>query len=231
LNTLSKKLGIKSWSASDRPREKLLMKGPKALSDAELIAILFRTGTNNLTALDLSKLTLQKVGQELSKLATLTIPQLTEIKGLGEAKAIALLAALELGRRRKDSIQENYAIKSSQDAYNYVYPLLADLNQENFYVLLLNRAHIVIKAQQISIGGVSGTIVDLKIIFKNALEYLASSIIICHNHPSGNLKPSNADIDITNKVKEGGKILDIQVLDHLIFTNDAYFSFADEGIL
>lgn len=222
---------ILSWAEEDRPREKLLLKGKAALSDAELIAVLIGSGTRELSAVDLSKLILQSVNNNLNELAKLSINDLIKFKGIGDAKAISIAAALELGRRRKESEKlKKLKIGSSTDVYEAIRPYLMDLQHEQFWVLLLNRANEVIRPQQISIGGVSGTVADPKIIFKAAIEHLASSIILVHNHPSGNLTPSQADKDLTKKVKEGGQTLDIPVLDHLIFSDTGHFSFADEGI-
>jgi DNA repair protein RadC len=223
---------ILSWAEEDRPREKLMLKGRAALSDAELIAILIGSGTRELSAVDLSKLILQSVGNNLNQLAKLSINDLMKFKGVGEAKAISIASALELGRRRKESeVLKKAKITSSADAYQAIRPYLMDLSHEQFWVLLLNRANEVIRPFQISIGGVAGTVADPKIIFKSAIEYLASAIILVHNHPSGNLTPSQADKDLTKRVKEAGRLLDIPILDHLIFGDNGYFSFADEGIL
>ncbi len=223
---------ILSWAEEDRPREKLMLKGRSALSDAELIAILIGSGTRELSAVDLSKLILHSVGNNLNELAKLSINDLMKFKGVGDAKAISIAAALELGRRRKDSeVLKKARITSSVDAYDIIRPYLMDLSHEQFWVLLLNRANEVIRPFQVSIGGVAGTVADPKIIFKSAIEYLASAIILVHNHPSGNLTPSQADKDLTKRVKEAGRLLDIPILDHLIFGDNGYFSFADEGIL
>lgn len=223
---------ILSWAEEDRPREKLMLKGRATLSDAELIAILIGSGTRELSAVDLSKLILQSVGNNLNQLAKLSINDLMKFKGVGEAKAISIASALELGRRRKESeVLKKAKITSSADAYQAIRPYLMDLSHEQFWVLLLNRANEVIRPCQISIGGVAGTVADPKIIFKSAIEYLASAIILVHNHPSGNLTPSQADKDLTKRVKEAGRLLDIPILDHLIFGDNGYFSFADEGIL
>lgn len=225
-------INIKNWSPEDRPREKLLLKGKDALSDAELIAILMGSGTTTLSAVDLSKMLLQSAGNSLDELAKFSVKELTKLKGIGEVKALTIIAALELGRRRKDRApDEKTKITSSADAYNELKPVLTDKNHEEFWVLLLNRANRVIKKFQISQGGVSGTVADPKIIFKAALEALASGIILAHNHPSGNLNASQADLDLTKKLKEGGKMLDIQVLDHLILAGQKYLSFADEGLI
>jgi len=223
---------ILSWAEEDRPREKLMLKGRAALSDAELIAILIGSGTRELSAVDLSKLILHSVGNNLNELAKLSINDLMKFKGVGDAKAISIAAALELGRRRKESeVLKKAKITSSGDAYQAIRPYLLDLSHEQFWVLLLNRASEIIRPFQVSIGGVAGTVADPKIIFKSAIEYLASAIILVHNHPSGNLTPSQADLDLTKRVKEAGRLLDIPILDHLIFGDNGYYSFADKGIL
>jgi DNA repair protein RadC len=223
---------ILSWAEEDRPREKLLLKGKAALSDAELIAILIGSGTRELSAVDLSKVILQKAVNNLNELAKLSIKDLMKVKGIGEAKAISIIAALELGRRRKESEGvRRPRISSSRDAYEQIQPYLLDLPHEEFWLLLLNRANEVIKPIQVSQGGVSGTVADPKIIFKFAIENLSSAIILVHNHPSGNLKPSEADKELTRRLSSAGKLLEIPVLDHLIFTDGGYLSFADEGML
>src|SRR5690606_27496711 len=200
-------LNILSWAEEDRPREKLLLKGKAALSDAELIGILIGSGTRSISAVDLSKLILKEVGNNLNELAKCSVKDLQKFKGIGEAKAITIVSALELGRRRKDSqYLEKPKITCSQDAYEVIKPELLDLPYEAFWILLLNRANQVIKKSQISSGGISGTVADPKIIFKTALDSMCSGIILVHNHPSGNLKPSSADINLTKKVKEAGKI-------------------------
>ncbi len=223
-------LNIKSWAAEDRPREKLLLKGTGALSDAELIAILIGSGTAKLSAVELSKIILQEVKNNLNDLAKLSVKDLVKIKGIGEAKAITIIAALELGRRRKNQEQvDKPKLVTSASVFEVIQGDLMDLPHEEFWVLLLNRAHMLIKKKRISEGGVSGTVADPKIIFKLALEELASGIILVHNHPSGNLSPSQSDIDLTKKIKEAGKTLEIQLLDHLIIAGKKYYSFADEG--
>lgn len=228
----NKHLNIKDWSVQDRPREKLLAQGRKALSDAELIAILIGSGSRNESAVDLSKRILASVNNNLVDLARLEVPDLTKFKGIGEAKAISIVAALELGRRRKGTDKTiKSKITSSNDAYQALLPKLQDLNTEEFWVLMLNRQNEIIELKQISSGGVAGTVVDPKVIFKSALQFLASGIILSHNHPSGNLKPSKADIAITNKLKSAGESLEINVLDHLIISEQGYYSFADEGII
>ncbi len=225
-------MDIKSWAEEDRPREKLILKGKSSLSEAELIAILIGSGTASLSAVDLAKQILQHTGNNLNDLARLTIKDLMKFKGIGEAKAISIVAALELGRRRKDVEHlKKPKISSSTDVYEYMKAHLLDLSHEEFWVILLNRANKIIKCQRVSSGGVSGTVADPKIIFKIALDELSSSIILVHNHPSGNLKPSQADLSLTKKLKEAGKVLEIPVLDHIIFTDEKYFSFADENMM
>lgn len=228
----SKPLNIKSWSPEDRPREKLLLKGTSALSDAELIAILIGSGTANLSAVEVAKKILMHGGNNLNDLAKLSVKDLMKVKGIGEAKAITIIAALELGRRRKETeVDEKPKINSSKDAYDLVKGDLMDLPHEEFWVLLLNRANRVIKKKKISEGGVSGTVADPKIIYKLALEELASGVIVAHNHPSGNLTASQSDIDLTKKLKEAGKFLEVQLLDHVIVAGQKYFSFADDGLI
>lgn len=223
---------IKSWAEEDRPREKLLQKGRAALSDAELMAILLGSGTAKLSAVDVAKLILAAVDNDLNALARLSVKELMRHKGIGEAKAITIVAALELGRRRKEAASaQRTTITCSTDIYNLIRPNLQDLPHEEFWVILLNRANVVMRKTSISSGGVAGTVADPKLIFKEALEQLASSIILVHNHPSGNRNPSAADIALTRKVKEAGQFLDLPVLDHLIYTDLGYYSFADEGML
>jgi DNA repair protein RadC len=227
-----KTLTIKRWAPEDRPREKLLLKGKSSLSDAELIAILLGTGTTTSSAVDLGKAVLNASANDLHTLATLTLHDLTKVKGIGEAKAITIIAAMELGRRRKDlEVHEKPKITASRDVYELLKSDLLDIPHEEFWILLLNRANRVTKKIQISQGGVAGTVADPKIIFKLALENLTSGIILAHNHPSGNLTASQADINLTSKLKEGAKLLEMQVLDHVIIAGQKYFSFADEGLL
>lgn len=225
-------LTIKSWAEEDRPREKLLLKGRTALSDAELIAVIIGSGTPSQSAVEVGKHILRAVDHDLNKLAKLSVKDLMKFKGIGEAKAINIISALELGRRKRDTEQTSKPkITSSQDVYNLMQPQLSDLSHEEFWVLILNRSNQVLKKQQISSGGVSGTVADPKIIFNKALEELASGIILVHNHPSGNLKPSQADILLTKKLKQAGEVLEIAVLDHVIFTDSGYYSFADESMM
>ncbi len=226
-------LSIKSWAEEDRPREKLLLKGKGALTDAELIAILLRTGVTGTSALDLAKKILHKVNGNLNELGKLTVADVKKMeKGLGDTKAVTIVAALELGRRRQGSeIREMPVIRTSRDSFQYIYPTIADLKHEEFFVIYLNRANKVITAKNISTGGVAGTIADIKIILKHAVELLASGIIAVHNHPSGNLNPSEADKKLTRSLKEATLLLDINLMDHLIIGENNYFSFADEGLL
>ncbi|MGF1636089.1 MAG: DNA repair protein RadC [Cyclobacteriaceae bacterium] len=225
-------LNILSWAEEDRPREKLLLKGKSALSDAELMAILLGSGTKSLSAVDLAKIILKKANNDLNALASLSINELTSIKGIGSAKAITIVSALELGRRRKDSAwTKKPIIKSSADVYEYMKPEMLDLPIEQFWVLFLNRANMVIKKEHISTGGITGTVADPKVIFKKAMEAHATSMILTHNHPSGQTKPSEFDIRLTKKLKEGGALLDVPIVDHIIFANESYFSFADEGLI
>lgn len=224
--------GIKSWAEEDRPREKLMQKGRAALSDAELLAILLGSGTTKLSAVDVAKLVLGAAQNDLNALARFSLKELMRQKGIGEAKAITIVAALELGRRRKEADAPARAtITCSRDIYRVVRPHLQDLPHEEFWVVLLNRANVVMRTVSISRGGVAGTVADPKLIFKEALEQLASSVILVHNHPSGNKNPSAADIALTRKLKDAGQFLDLPILDHLIYTDNGYYSFADEGML
>lgn len=225
-------LKLKSWSPEDRPREKLFLKGPSALSDAELIAILLGSGTRTMSVVELARHLLQTANHDLHQLAQLSIKDLTKIKGIGEAKAITIIASMEIGRRRKELMHdEKRKIILSQDAYEILRPHFQDIQHEEFWVLYLNRANRIIRKQQISLGGVAGTVADPKIILKSAIETLASGIILAHNHPSGNLSPSAQDLDLTKKMKEAGRLVEVQVLDHIIFGGSKYYSFADEGTL
>jgi DNA repair protein RadC len=225
-------ISIKQWAEEDRPREKLLGKGKSVLSNAELIAILFGSGSRDMSAVDLAKTVLAKADNDLNQLAKFTVKDLIKFKGIGTAKAVALVSALELGRRRQpDSPSKKIIISSSKDAYECMKPDLLDLGVEEFWMILLKRNNQVIRKVRISAGGVSGTVVDPKVLFKEALEDLASAIILVHNHPSGNMTPSQADIQLTRKIKEAGNLLEIAILDHIIFGNASYYSFADESML
>jgi len=227
-NTLS----IKAWAEADRPREKMQLKGRSSMSDAELLAILLRSGSPEETAVDLARRILSSVNQDLNALGKCSLPELTRFKGMGMAKAVTIAAALELGRRRQLSPAASPPqIRSSRDAYQALAPLLMDLPHEEFWILLLNRANRIIGKERISTGGVSGTVVDAKLVFRKALENLACSVILSHNHPSGNLTASQADLDLTKKLGKAGKNLDIDVLDHLIIADSGYLSFADEGMI
>lgn len=227
-NNSDKFSGIKAWAEDDRPREKFLLKGKQSLSNTELLAILIATGTKNESAVDLARKILQLTNDNLNELGKLSINDLKKVKGIGEAKAITIAAALELGRRRKDEDAKQIEIvKTSREVFNYFEPLLADLPHEEFWILLLARNRKVIARVKISEGGVAGTVVDTKIIFKHAIENLASYIVLCHNHPSGNLQPSTADIQITKNLKNAAKLLDIDIVDHIIIGNNKYYSFAD----
>lgn len=226
------KLTIKSWALDDRPREKLLAKGKTVLSDAELIAILIGSGNREESAVALSKRILQSVKGNINELAKLSVEKLTEFKGIGDAKAISIITALELGKRRQLEVAlEKPKITSSKDVANLMQPILGELEHEEFWVLFLNNSNKVVAKSQISKGGLTATIVDIRLVFKRALEMAAVGIIVCHNHPSGKLQPSNADKQLTQKIKEAGITLDIKLLDHLIITEKSYFSFADEQIL
>jgi DNA repair protein RadC len=225
-------LSIKNWAVEDRPREKLLYKGISTLSDAELIAILLGSGNRDISAVDLARKILNMAGNNLNKLGKLDHRDLVRLKGVGIAKAVNIMAALELGRRRKaaDIVQEK-KVRSSSDVYEIFHSLLSDLNHEEFWVLYLNRSNKIVSRQRISQGGISGTITDVRLIMKTAIELLSSSIVVCHNHPSGNREPSEADIRITGKIKEAAAFFDITLLDHIIVTDSGYYSFADNGNL
>lgn len=232
LHTDIKKLSIKEWSENDRPRERLLANGAGALSDAELIAILLSTGTREHSALDLAREILNKASNSLITLSKYTIADLTSIKGIGEAKAVTILTALELGRRRRESdVTERQRITSSRDVYEYIQSVLADKTYEEFWIVLLDRSNKILHRVCISEGGQAGTVADPKKIFKMALDQKAASIILCHNHPSGNKQPSSADEQLTKKLHKAGELLDIPVLDHIIVGEEDYFSFADEGMM
>lgn len=223
---------IKNWSQEDQPREKLREKGKTVLSDAELLAILIGSGNREESAVDLCKRILASVDNNLNALGKLTIKQLMSFKGIGEAKAISIVGALEIGRRRRleDAISLD-KITSSKTVFETMQPIVGELSHEEFWILYLNNSNKIIKKNQLSKGGITGTLVDVRLVLKTALEYGATSLILCHNHPSGALKPSQADKDITQKLKKGAQSLDIKVLDHLIITEQSYFSFADEDLL
>lgn len=226
----NKPFGIKQWAEDDRPREKLLLKGRHSLSDAELIAILIATGTKEESAVDLGKKILAAANNNLNDLAQLNIKDLKKIKGIGEAKAISIVAALELGRRRKNTTtEEKPLLNSSKRIFETILPYLQDLPHEEFWVLLLNNRLQLLAAKRVSGGGITSTIVDPKIVFKMAIDHLATNIVLCHNHPSGNKQPSHADFSLTKKMIESGRMLEIAIVEHIIVAGDTYYSFADDG--
>lgn len=225
-------LKITDWALEDRPREKLIQKGTANLSDAELLAILISSGTKEKSAVDLGRELLGIVNNNLNSLGKLTISDLKKLHGIGTARAVTIAAALELGRRRKLSeVPDVLQIKCSKDVADIFQPLLSDLAHEEFWILFLNRSNKVINRMRLSQGGISGTVTDVRIVMKKAIEYLASGIIVCHNHPSGNMNPSESDTKITGKIKDAGILMDIQLLDHLIISDKDYYSFADNGLL
>ena len=223
---------IKNWATDDRPREKLLQKGRLSLTDAELIAILIGSGNRDESAVELSKKILSKNLNNLNILGKQSVSQLMQFKGIGEAKAISIIAAMELGRRRRsEEALENVKVTSSNSVFEVLQPILGDLAHEEFWILYLNNANKIIEQFQISKGGITGTLVDVRITLRKALELGAVSLILAHNHPSGNLNPSDADKQLTLKLKTAAESMDIKILDHLIVTEKSYFSFADEGLM
>lgn len=223
---------IKNWSVDDRPREKLLSNGRQALSDAELIAILIGSGSRDESAVQLSKRILASVANNLNQLGRLNVNQLMKFKGIGEAKAVSIVACLELGRRRRgEGVQEIKKIKSSKHVFELMQPKIGELQHEEFWIIYLNNSNAIIQTLQLSKGGITGTLVDVRLTLKKALELNATALILVHNHPSGTLIASEADKEITNKIKNAGAGMDIKLLDHLIVTEKSYFSFADEGLL
>ncbi len=232
MNKMATLSSIKQWAEDDRPREKLIQKGRTSVSNSELLAILLGSGTRELSALELARQILEKADFKLSRLSRFTIEDLMKFKGVGAAKAVSIFASMELARRKsEEGNEELITIRSSKDVYHYLKPWLTDLSHEEFYVVFLNRANKIIGRKQISKGGISGTVVDGKIVFRHALEVQASAIILAHNHPSNQRKPSTQDIRLTKKMIEFGKMIDLQVIDHLIFCDNNYFSFLDEGII
>ncbi|WP_308600550.1 DNA repair protein RadC [uncultured Dysgonomonas sp.] len=230
---LNTKLNIKDWAEEDRPREKMLLKGVSALSDAELLGILIGSGNKSETAVELSQRILHSVSNNLNTLGKLEIKDLIkDFKGIGEAKAITIVAALELGKRRKLSeALVSPQITSSKDVYDIFHPILADLKHEEVWVLFLNRANKVVKNIQISKGGLTATVVDIRLIMKEGIQSLASAMVLCHNHPSGSTQPSDDDDQITKRLKEAGYIMDIRLLDHIIVCDNSYYSYMDTGRL
>ncbi|GGG55807.1 DNA repair protein RadC [Croceivirga lutea] len=223
---------IKNWSDDDKPREKLLQKGRSVLSDAELIAILIGSGSRAESAVDLSKRILASANNNLNELGKLSVKQLMQFKGIGEAKAVSIAAALEIGRRRRGEEATIISkITSSKDVFELLQPILGELPHEEFWIIYLNNANKVLFKEQLSKGGITGTLVDVRLVMKNTLEQGAVGLILAHNHPSGTLKPSSADKQLTQKLKQAADVLDVKVLDHLIITQNAYLSFADEGYL
>jgi len=232
MTSSSKTFSIKNWSEEDRPREKLIHKGKTSLSNAELLAILIGSGNRQESAVELCKRILHSSGKSLHQLAKLSLTDLQKFKGIGEAKAISIIAALELGNRRGAEPHRDLSkITSSKDVFNIMHPFLGGLDHEQFWILMLNNANKVIYKFPLSKGGITSTMVDTRLVFKNALAQGATALILVHNHPSGTLKPSQADKDITHKIKQAGLLLDIKVLDHLIVTEKTYFSFADESLI
>lgn len=226
------KLSIKSWAEDDRPREKLIQKGRSNLTDAELIAILIGSGNRELSAVELAKLILSSCENNLNNISKKSVTDLMKFKGIGEAKAISIIAALELGRRRKENgVVKKMKISSSKDAFSVLHPLMVDKPVEEFWVLLLNQNNRVQSKHLISAGGISGTVADIRVILRKALDELSSGIILSHNHPSGNILPSQADKNLTHKIIEASKLMDLKVLDHIIIGDEDYFSFADSDIL
>jgi len=224
-------LSIKSWAEEDRPREKLSAQGRRALTDAELIAILIGSGSRTESAVELSKRILHHYGNDLNNLGKASINELSKFKGIGEAKAISIIAALEVGRRRNETeAKAPDSINTSKDAFNIMHRYFLDLSHEEFWVILLGRSGKVIAKELVSKGGISGTVADPRIIFHIALQHHAVSVVLIHNHPSGNLKPSQQDIELTKKIVAAGRMLEINIFDHLIITNEGYYSFADEGM-
>jgi DNA repair protein RadC len=222
---------ITNWSEDDKPREKLMLKGKSVLSDAELIAILIGSGSRSESAVELSKRILKSVDNNLNALGKLSIGQLMLFKGIGEAKAISIIAAMELGRRRRtEDAVELTKVTSSKVIFEIMQPIIGELPHEEFWIIYLNNSNKILAKSQLSKGGITGTLVDVRIVFKSALEMGATSLILCHNHPSGTLVPSDADKHITKKLKIAGDSLEIKVLDHLIITETNYFSFVDEGV-
>jgi DNA repair protein RadC len=223
---------IHTWNEDDRPREKLQLKGKRNLSDAELIAILLGSGTRKESAVDLARRILDLADNNLVELGKLSLSQLQRISGVGPVKAITLTAALELGSRRQvSSSKTKKKVSTSQDIYEIFGPRIGDLNHEEFWLMCLNRNNAIIGTTRIGSGGISATVADIRIMLKYAIENYASSMILCHNHPSGNLKPSNADIKLTSAVKEAASFMDIALLDHIIVTDSSYYSFADEKMI
>lgn len=229
-NYENKRLTIKEWSVQDRPREKYAQNGAAALSDAELIAILFRTGNASESAVELAKRLLSSSNNSLNELSEKTLRELSENKGIGQAKAMALLTAFEIGRRvRAEKVEQKPQIQNSMDVVNFMQNKIAYLNHEEFWVLYLNNANLILKTAQISKGGITSTEVDTRIVMQEAVVQKATQLILCHNHPSGSVRPSRADINLTERISKAAKIMDIALVDHIIIHREKYYSFAEEG--
>lgn len=225
-------MSLKYLAEDDRPREKFLLKGKAALSDSELLAIILGSGNHEESAVDLARRILESVGNSWQRLSLLSVKDLMKFKGIGEAKAIAMATALEIGRRKaSQDVPDKIAITSSQDAYKILLPHLSDLRTEEFWALFLNHKNHVVYTSQISKGGITNTSVDVRVLFKTAIEHFATSVIVAHNHPTGSLKPSEADLKITKNIQDAGKVLDIKMLDHIIVGENTFFSFKDENLL
>lgn len=232
MNVKPKSFSIKNWKEDDRPREKLVSKGKEVLSDAELIAILIGSGNRDESAVGLAKRIITHANNNLNELAKLSLNDLMQFKGIGEAKAVTIITALELGRRRRlEEALEKPKITSSKAVFEIMQPIIGELSHEEFWVLYLNNSNKISSKNQLSSGGITGTLVDVRLLFKKAVEISAVAVILCHNHPSGNLKPSKSDKDLTLKIQKAGEVLDVKVLDHLIITEKEYFSFADENLM
>ena len=225
------KLAINRWAEEDRPREKMISKGAQALSNAELLAILIGSGSGEDSAVSLMQKVLAAYGDSLDRVGRLSVEELCHFKGIGPAKAITILAACELGRRRAVEQPERRQVRSASQAYDYFYPLMRDLAVEEFHVLLLNQSSVVIDSVRIGVGGLTETVVDVRVIMREALLKRATTLILCHNHPSGNLRPSVYDDRLTRQVQEAAKLLNLNLVDHVIFTDHGYYSYADEGRL
>lgn len=232
MNSYQQHIKITQWAEEDRPREKLMAKGRLALTNAELIAILIGSGTTSESAVQVSQRILALVNNRLDSLGRLTVSELTKVNGIGPAKAISIVAAIELGRRRADETpEEKPIIRSANQVFKLMRPRFQDLDQEHFWVIMLNNANRIIHIEQLSHGGVSATLVDTRLLFKKILEHLATGFIIAHNHPSGCVKPSSEDLHVTKKIKKAANLLDVTLLDHLIFANNNYYSFADQELI
>ncbi len=231
MNTYQK-LSIKEWAVEDRPREKLLHNGVKNLSSAELLAVIIGSGNKKQSAVELAQSILAGCNNDLNQLAKKTVRELMQLKGIGEAKAVSIVAALELGRRQKAfTSRQKSRITCSRDAFEYLLPFVEELGHEEFWVIFMNRANKILEAKNVSSGGITGTVFDIRLVLKEALQIEAVGLILCHNHPSGNTHPSQSDKDLTAKARKAAQLMNINVLDHLIIAGSSYFSFADEGII